>query len=316
MVRLPGLPARRPIFGLLASRRSAYGPSAIGYYVGAALTMTEQSLPLPARSRARELARQITESLAFQRFIIAVIIVNAVTLGLETSDAAMAAFGGLLLAIDRTALAIFIVEIALKLVAQGRRFFTIGWNLFDLAIVAVSLIPASGGLSVLRALRILRVGRIFSAVPSMRVIVEALVGAIPGMTSIILVLALIFYISAVLVTKLFGGAFPEQFGTLDVSLLTLFQLMTLDGWNGDIVQPVMAVYPWSWLFFIPFIIVSAFAVLNLFIGVLMSNIEAQQEQREVERDEALRRAVEQMAAEMGEIRMLLREGSPPAQPGD
>ncbi len=278
--------------------------------------MTEQSVPLPVFARAREAARGITESLAFQRFIVAVIIVNAVTLGLETSDAVMGAFGGLLVAIDRTALAIFVVEIALKLVAQGWRFFKSGWNLFDVAIVAVSLIPATGGLSVLRALRILRIGRIFSAVPSMRVIVEALVGAIPGMTSIILVLALILYISAVLVTKLFGSAFPEQFGSLDASLLTLFQLMTLDGWNGDIVQPVMEVYPYAWLFFIPFIVVSAFAVLNLFIGVLMSNIEAQQEQREVERDEALRRAVEQMAAEMSEIRALLRERPGPAQPGD
>jgi voltage-gated sodium channel len=278
--------------------------------------MTPHTVTLPAVARARDAARRLTEAPLFQHFIVGVILVNAVTLGLETSPEAMAAAGPLLVAIDQTALAIFIVELVLKLLAQGRRFFASGWNLFDAVIVGVALMPAAGGLSVLRALRVLRVMRLFSVVPSLRVIVEALVGAIPGMTSIILILGLIFYVAAVLATKLFGAAFPEQFGTLTVSSLTLFQLMTLDGWSGEIVRPVMEVYPWAWLFFIPFIVVTAFAVLNLFIGVLMSNIEAQQEERELERDEIMQRSIEQMAAELKAIRALLGEGRGGAQPGD
>lgn len=266
--------------------------------------MTEQSLR--GALTLRDSARRLVEAPLFQRFIVAVILVNAVTLGLETSDQVMGVAGALLVVIDHLALAIFSLEIGLKLLAYGRRFFASGWNLFDLAIVAIALFPAAGGLSVLRALRILRAMRLFSAVPSLRVIVQALIGAIPGMSSIILILTLLFYISAVLSTKLFGDQFPEQFGSLTISMLTLFQLMTLDGWSGEIVRPVLAVYPWSWLFFIPFIVITAFAVLNLFIGVLMSNIEAQQEEREVERDEALQRTIASMAEDLAEVRALLR----------
>jgi voltage-gated sodium channel len=280
------------------------------------MSIREPSVTLPLFARVRELARAITESLLFQQFIVVVIIINAVTLGLETIDFESASVEVILSTIDHIALAIFVVEIGLKLIAQGRRFFSSGWNLFDVAIVGISFAPAAGGLSVLRVLRILRISRLFSVVPSLRLIVEALVGAIPGMTSIMLVLALIFYISSVLATKIFGEQFPQQFGSLDVSALTLFQLMTLDGWSGEIVRPVMERYPWSWLFFIPFIVITSFAVLNLFIGVLMSNIEAQQEQREVERDELLRETINRMAAEMSEVRAMLRERAAEAPPRD
>lgn len=269
--------------------------------------MIQHIIEVTATARAREIAGRITESAAFQQFIVVVIAVNAITLGLETSEAVMASVGPLLVMVDRLALMIFIVEIALKLVAQGRRFFTSGWNLFDLGIVVIALLPTAGGLSVLRALRIIRVTRLFSIVPGLRMIIQALIGAIPGMTSIVLVLGLIFYICAVVATKLFGEQFPDRFGGLDVSALTLFQLMTLDGWSAEIVLPVLAVYPWSWVFFIPFIVVTSFAVLNLFIGVLMSNIESQQEEREVERDETMRHSIEDLAVELHEIRALLRE---------
>jgi voltage-gated sodium channel len=278
--------------------------------------MNPQSLQLPPFERARLVARTLTEAPGFQQFIVGVIVLNAITLGLETTPLATGPLSALLVAIDRAALTIFSVEIALKLLAQGRRFFSSGWNLFDLAIVSLSLAPATGGLSVLRALRVLRIARIFSAVPSLRIIVEALVGAIPAMSSIVLVLGLIFYLGAVLAVKLFGAQFPELFGTLPLAMLSLFQLMTLDGWNGDIVTPVLGVYPWSWLFFIPFIFVTAFAVLNLFIGVLMSNIEAQQEEREVARDETLHRMVIELGTELAEIRTLLRDSGRNASPHD
>jgi voltage-gated sodium channel len=157
----------------------------------------------------REKLRRLTESERFQNFIIAVIIVNAIIIGFETSPTAMARFGGLLMALDRAALAIFVVELALKLVAQGPSFFRRGWNLFDFAIVAIALVPAGAGLSVLRALRVLRAMRLISMLPSLRKVVEGLLRAIPAMGSVVLLLALVFYISAVMATKLFGPPFPN-----------------------------------------------------------------------------------------------------------
>ncbi|MFV9504459.1 MAG: ion transporter [Oscillochloridaceae bacterium umkhey_bin13] len=260
-----------------------------------------------AASPSRLYMRQLVETEAFQRLIVAVIVINAITLGLETSPAVMNLAGDLLHTLDQIALLIFVLELSLKLYAYGRGFFRSGWNIFDLVIVGIALIPAAGSLSVLRALRILRVARLFSAIPSMRLIIEALIGAIPGMGSIILVLALIFYICAVLATRLFGASFPEMFGTLGLTALTLFQLMTLDGWNGDIVSPVMEIYPWAWVFFIPFIVITAFAVLNLFIGVLLNNIESHQEERAVARDEALHQLVAELTTEVRSLRAELAQ---------
>lgn len=260
-----------------------------------------ESLVLSARP-LRLRVRHLVEMEAFQRFIVVVIIINAITLGLETSPAVMSVAGDWLHLLDRIALIIFVIELGLKLYAYGRSFFRSGWNIFDLTIIGIALLPTAGSLGVLRALRILRVGRLFSAVPSMRLIIEALVGAIPGMGSIILVLMLIFYICAVLATRLFGEAFPDQFGNLPITALTLFQLMTLDGWNGDIVRPVMEVHPWAWVFFIPFIVITAFAVLNLFIGVLLNNIESHQEERAVARDEALHQLVADLTNEVRGLR--------------
>lgn len=139
--------------------------------------------------------------------------------------------------------------------------------------MAVSLLPNSGSLSVLRSLRILRALRLFSSVPALRRVVGALVSALPGMGSIAVVLGVLFYVSAVLSTKLFAAAFPEWFGHLPASLYTLFQIMTLEGWSDGIVRPVLKVHPWAWIFFLPFIVITSFAVLNLFIGVIVSALQ-------------------------------------------
>ena len=189
-------------------------------------------------------------------FIILVIVVNAIVLGLETSKPIMAQFGGLILAIDQACLAIFVVEIAAKLIARGIRFFRDGWNLFDLAVVAIALVPSSGGLSVLRALRILRVLRVVSVAPRLRRVVEGFITALPGMGSVFLLMSIIFYIGAVIATKIFGAEFPQWFGSLGQSGYTLFQVMTLESWSMGIVRPVLEVYPYAWAFFIPFILVN------------------------------------------------------------
>jgi len=217
--------------------------------------------------------RAFVESRGFNLAITAVIVINAVTLGLETSDRMVAAAGGLLNFLDRTALIIFTVEIALRLWVYRFRFFTGGWNLFDFTIVAISWVPAAGAFSVLRSLRILRVLRLLSVVPQMRTVVGALFNSLPGMGSIVAVLLLVFYISSVMATGLFGSAFPELFGTIGKSMYALFQVMTLESWSMGIARPVMEVYPYAWVFFVPFVIITSFAVLNLFIALIVNSMQ-------------------------------------------
>ena len=230
---------------------------------------------------------QILGSRWFNPAITLVIAINAATLGLETWPVAMHAAGPLIEAIDRIALWIFTLEITAKLLVFRSRFFRDGWNVFDFSIVAIAWVPAAGALSVLRALRILRALRLISVVPQMRTVIGALFRALPGMGSIVAVLVLIFYVAAVMTTKLFGAAFPEWFGTVGESMYSLFQIMTLESWSMGIVRPVMDVYPYAWVFFVPFVIVTSFAVLNLFIALIVNSMQsAHVEDREAARAEA------------------------------
>jgi voltage-gated sodium channel len=206
-------------------------------------------------------------------FIVAVIIFNAIILGMETSKTIMATAGPLITLLDQICLAIFVIELAAKLFAQRLQFFRNGWNIFDFIIVGVSLIPGNGGLSVLRALRILRVLRVISVVPSLRRVVEGFVTALPGMGSVFLLMGIVFYIAAVMATKLFGDSFPQWFGTLGASGYSLFQIMTLESWSMGIVRPVMEVYPYAWAFFVPFIMVTTFAVVNLLVGLIVNSMQ-------------------------------------------
>ncbi|SEK57168.1 voltage-gated sodium channel [Roseovarius nanhaiticus] len=208
-----------------------------------------------------------------RQLIIGVIIFNAIILGLETSQSLMAEFGPLIVALDSACLAFFVVEIALKLYARGGRFFRDGWSVFDLVIVAVALVPAGQALSALRALRILRVLRVISVAPRLRRVVEGFVTALPGMGSVFLLMAIIFYIGAVIATKLFAADFPDWFGTLGRSGYTLFQIMTLESWSMGIVRPVMDVHPWAWAFFLPFILITTFAVVNLLVGLIVNSMQ-------------------------------------------
>lgn len=217
--------------------------------------------------------KQILESNLFRNAIIVVILVNAVLLGLETSKGAMAFAGPLIHALDKLCLIVFVIELIAKLIVYRGSFFRNGWNIFDFIIVVVSLAPAAQGFSVLRALRILRVLRVLSVAPSLRRVVEGFVTALPGMGSVFLLMGIIFYIGAVIATKLFGTAFPEWFGTLGGSAYTLFQVMTLESWSMGIVRPVMQVYPQAWMFFLPFIMVTTFAVVNLLVGLIVNSMQ-------------------------------------------
>ena len=217
--------------------------------------------------------KNILESRIFISFITAVIIINAFTLGLETSPNITSKYGLILSLVDKIALTIFTLELMGKLLVYRFNFFKDGWNVFDFIIVVVSLIPASGPFSVLRAFRIFRTLRLLSIVPSMRRIIQAIFISIPGILSVGTIIVLIFYISSVLTTNFFGNSFYEWFGTIGNSMYTLFQIMTLESWSMGIVRPVMKEYPLAWLFFVPFILVTTFAILNLFIGIIVDAMQ-------------------------------------------
>jgi voltage-gated sodium channel len=217
---------------------------------------------------ARILLNPLTE-----RAILVLIVLNAITLGLETSPAVMARYGPLLHAFDAIVLAIFVVELLARMWVGRLGFFRDPWNLFDLIVVGVALVPATGWMSVLRALRVIRVMRLITALPALKKVVGALVAALPGMGAITLLLGLIFYVFAVMATHLFAASSPEQFGSLGASAYTLFQVMTFDDWSGGVVKPLMAEHPYAIVFFLAFILFSTFVALNLFIGIIVTAID-------------------------------------------
>lgn len=226
------------------------------------------------RPSLRQRLGEFVESQPVQNFIIGLIVLNAITLGLETTSTAQQYIGGPLVWAERAILTVFVIEIGLKLIAFGPRFFRSGWNVFDFIIVGIALAPETGPFSILRALRILRVLRLLSQVERLRMIIEALLRAIPSIGWIAFLLMLVFYIFGVMGTKLFGEDFPEWFGTVGLTMYSLFQVMTLESWSMGIARPVMEIYPYAWLFFVPFILITAFTVLNLFIGIIVNTMQA------------------------------------------
>ncbi|WP_199431401.1 ion transporter [Qaidamihabitans albus] len=255
----------------------------------------------------RERVRRLVDDRRFQNFIIAVIVFNAITLALETSQSMLAAFGGVLHTLDYLALTIFVVELLAKLYAYRGDFLRDSWNIFDVVVVGIALVPATGPFAVLRALRILRVLRLVSLVPSMRKVVAGLLAAVPGMASIAALLGLVVFVAAVMATKLFGAIAPDDFGSLGASLFTLFQVMTGEAWP-DIAKAIMEQQPLAWIFFVIYILVSSFAVLNLFIAVIVSAMEDQL--RDEIREEEDKQAAAQDAANqaiLAELRALRTE---------
>jgi voltage-gated sodium channel len=213
------------------------------------------------------------ESTPIQHLVISVILINAVVLGLETDAGLMRSHGGLLHLVDTICLIFFVAELGLRLAAFGRIFWRSGWNVFDALVVGVALVPGSGPFGVLRSLRVLRVLRLLTGVPQLRRVVAAFLHAIPGLLGVITVMSIFFYTGAVLATTLFGQTHPQWFGSIGSSLYTLFQVMTLESWSMGIVRPVMESHPWAWAFFVPFIIVATFTILNLFIGIIVSTMQ-------------------------------------------
>ena len=226
----------------------------------------------------------LVESPWFQNAILLVIAFNAVIMGLQTSESLDASIGPVLALLDSVCLSIFIVELGLKFLAFGPRFFTDGWNWFDSAIVLCSLLSGLAFLKVFRVFRIFRIFRTLKALKGLRamrmasrlgqlrIIVGTIGKSIPGISWSAVLLLLIYYVFALVGTSFFGEVFPDWFGNIGKSFYTLFQVMTLESWSMGISRPVMAVFGWAWLFFVPFVLLTSFVIMNVVVGIVVNSI--------------------------------------------
>jgi voltage-gated sodium channel len=255
-----------------------------------------------------DLLRRIIGDPRTERVIMLLIVLNAVTLGLETSHTVMERWGGVLHAIDKAVLTVFVLELAGRIAVQRLAFFRDGWNIFDLVVIGISVAPTSEAFTVLRAFRVLRLLRLITLVPSLRRVVGGLISALPGMGSILLLIGLIYYVSAVMATQLFGDDFPQLFGTLGTTLFTLFTVMTLEGWVDGVVRPIMEKHPYALAFFIPFIIGTTFTILNLFIGIIVNAMQDEAVKEQATEREAEREMLhEETEPVLKELRLLRQE---------
>ena len=237
-----------------------------------------------------QICRKITEWRWFERIIIGLIILNAIVLGIETYPVIAVPYEPVLLSINRIVLIIFVIEAVLKITAATpvfSRYFGDGWNLFDFSIVVFSLIPQTGEFALIaRTIRLLRILRLITAVPELRLIVATLIKSLPGLGNVILLISIVFYIYAIAGYHMFHDHDPFHWGSLGVSLITLFRVLTLEDWT-DVMYSAMELYPWAWIFFISFVVVAAFIVINLFIAVVINNLHKAQHEMELVLDEKL-----------------------------
>lgn len=252
----------------------------------------------------RVLARNLAERPAFNRVIVVVLMVNAVALGLRTAESVSRSLDPVLIGVESAVVAIFVVEMVVKIAAFGRGFFREAWNWFDLIVIAISVVPASGTLLMLRTIRILRTFRLISVLPSMRRVVNALFTAVPGLISILLLLMLVLYTSSIAAVQMFGAIAPDHFGHLGSALLTMFKVMT-QGWP-DVADEIIAVRPLGWMFFVGYIVVTGFIVLNLLIAVIVNAMERQVVEAQAAQEERTEQSQHaQLMAELSALRTQL-----------
>ena len=224
------------------------------------------------RQNTRNMLLRLVEARWFQVTALAVIFLNAVVLGLQTSPSVDKMFGGWLERIDEWCIVAFIVELLLKMAAYRWGFCRSGWNWFDFFVVALSIVPDMGMFSLVRIFRVLRVFRLISGMRHMRIILSAIVRSLPGVTWAGMLLLLVYYVYGIIGTNLFGEAFPQWFGSLGKSVYSLFQVMTLESWSMGIARPVMERFPYAWVFFVTYILLSAFIVMNIVVGIVLNSI--------------------------------------------
>ena len=243
----------------------------------------------------------------FQNFIMILIILNGITMGLETSKEYASEYASLFDFFNTLVITIFTLEILLRIYVYKGAFFKDPWSLFDFVIVAISLVPASAGFEIFRILRVLRLFRLMTVVPQMRKIIAALLSVIPGIASIAGLLSLFFYIFAIMSTQLYGDTFPQWFGTLGESFYTLFQIMTLESWSMGIVRPVMEVHPLAWVFFVPFIFFSTFIIVNLIIAIVVDAMNEMNAEEEEHLTQEIQSSDAHIAKELQSLKIEIRE---------
>ena len=250
--------------------------------------------------------KSLVESKSFQNFIIVLIILNGISMGLETSKSVMADYGNIIQIFDIFVISVFTIEVALRILVHKLSFFKDPWSLFDFFVVVISLIPSSGSFSVLRVLRVLRLFRLITVVPQMRKIVSALISVIPGMLSIIGLMSLIFYVFAIMATSLYSETFPQWFGSLGESFYTLFQIMTLESWSMGVVRPVMEQHPFAWTFFVPFIFIATFIMINLVVAIIVDAMSIIKEE-EIEKIEEVKDSGEELKIEIKSLQKEIQD---------
>lgn len=266
-----------------------------------------------AKTSWQQKVEDFVDNAIIQHAIVVLIILNAALLGLETSSEVMSAYGPELVVLDHVILGIFIIELVLLIIARGTDFFKDPWSVFDFFVIAIAVVPATESLSVLRALRVLRVLRLINKVESMRKVVGGLLSCLPSLASVVSLILIIFYVSAVIATNLFGQAFPELFGGMGNTAFTLFQVMTLESWSDGIARPVMEKFPYAWIFFILFILIATFVIVNLFIAVIVDSLTSgsSSEDNQAARDQSdvLRLEMQAMRQELRELKALVLDQS-------
>jgi voltage-gated sodium channel len=246
----------------------------------------------------------IVEHRTFKGAVLTLIVLNAVLLGFETSRSLPDGIYESIVFVNHLILGLFVIELILRITAYRLSFFSQAWNVFDFVIIVAALAAPTGPFQVVRSLRILRAVRLVSSVPSLRRVVEGMLGALPGIGSVLFLLILVLYVAGVMATVMFRDVAPEEFGHLGLSLYSLFQVMTLEGW-ADIAQRVMDQYTWAWMFFVGFILIATFLVLNLVIGVVVGSIQSRIETEIAEEnlgDEALREELSALRQEIFALR--------------
>ena len=230
----------------------------------------------------KKIAKKIVEQRFFEYFIIGLILLNGVVLGLETSPDIVANYGSWLILTSDIILAVFVIEAALKITAVAPKiglYFGNGWNVFDFSIVVLSLLPTTGEYAMIaRLARLLRVARLLSTIPELRLIVSTLVRSIPSMGHVLLLMSIIFYIYAIAGHQIFHEHDPTHWRNLGISLLTLFRIVTLEDWT-DVMYKAMELHYMAWLYFVSFVILGTFVVINLFIAVVINNLEEAKAER-------------------------------------
>ena len=231
--------------------------------------------------------RRLVDSHAFTAVVIAVIIANAVVLGMQTYDGLVDRYGDVLELLNVLFLAFFVLELAVRITSYWPRpqeFFRSGWNVFDFVIIAVAFVPGlSRSSTLLRLARLARVVRIIRLLPDLRLLVTAVLRSLPPLFSMAMVTTLIIFVYGMVGWSLFGDELPEQWGNIGEAMLTLFVMLTLEDFPR-LMEQGMEIYPWSWIYFVSFVLVAAFIIINVLIGIVLNSME---EARELERRRAL-----------------------------